>query len=324
MRQLSMHRKYALLACLLMAMTAVGCRPFFDDLSKCSETTLEYRYIRAQEDEYSTEVQQMRHFLFNTAGEYIRELKQNEVTPQELRISGLTPGSYTVVTVGNSTPEGTMLTELEAGKSHMSDFTLRLKARYNEQAYSGAEQLFWNSKTFEVKEAEKQRYICDLANIHCHLFYEVTWQSAPPEAGKYRIELTGLTEQYSLDPAQSNLSIEVNPRKEVVHQFPLHADGITKLCQDVTLFNHTLEGEIISLRYRNDRIPTFQVMYGNKAITKKMDLSQAFKAFGWIPDRRAEQIYRLQLRINDDGSVGVRPWIEGTVEDWQPGGVILR
>lgn len=319
-----MRRKYALLAGLLVAMTAVGCRPFFDEMCECSETTLVYRYIRAEEDEYSTEVQKMRHFLFDSKGVFLKELQQNEVKPQELRISGLEPGNYTVVTVGNSTPEGTMLSTLEVGKSHMSDFILRLKTRYNEQAYSGAEQLFWNTKSFEVKATEKRHYICDLANIHCHLMYVVTWQSAPPESGKYRIELTGLTEQYSLDPAQSDLSIEVNQRKGVVHQFPLHAEETTALYQDVSLFNHTLEGEVISLRYRNDRIPTFQVMYGDKTITKKLDLSRAFKAFGWIPDRRAEQIYRIQLRINDDGSVSVRPWAEGSVEDWQPGGVIFQ
>lgn len=319
-----MRRKYALFAGLLVAMTAVGCRPFFDEMCECSGTTLVYRYIRAEEDEYSTEVQQMRHFLFNSQGFFMKELLQNEVTPQELRISGLAPGTYTVVTVGNSTPDGTMLSTLEVGKSHMSDFILKLKSRYNEQAYSGAEQLFWNTKSFEVKATEKRHYICDLANIHCHLMYVVTWQSAPPESGKYRIELTGLTEQYSLDPAQSDLSIEVNQRKGVVHQFPLHAEETTALYQDVSLFNHTLEGEVISLRYRNDRIPTFQVMYGDKTITKKLDLSRAFKAFGWIPDRRAEQIYRIQLRINDDGSVSVRPWVEGSVEDWQPGGVIFQ
>ena len=313
-----------LLVGVLVAMIATRCHPFFDEMCECSGTTLVYHYTRASEDEHSTEVQQMRHCLFNSQGFFMKGLLQNEVTPQELRISGLAPGTYTVVTVGNSTSEGTILSDLKAEESRMSDFILRLKTRYNEQAYSGAEQLFWNTKSFEVKATEKRHYICDLANIHCHLMYEVTWQSAPPEAGKYRIELTGLTEQYSLDPAQSNLSIEVNQGKGVVHQFPLHAEETTALYQDVSLFNHTLEGEVISLRYRNDRIPTFQVMYGDKAITKKLDLSRAFKAFGWIPDRRAEQIYRIQLRINDDGSVSVRPWAEGSVEDWQPDGVIFQ
>lgn len=235
-----------LLAGVLVAMIATGCRPFFDEMCECSGTTLVYRYIRASEDEYSTEVQQMRHFLFNSQGVFMKELLQNEVFPQELRISGLAPGTYTVVTVGNSTSEGTILSDLKAEESRMSDFILRLKTRYNEQAYSGAEQLFWNTKSFEVKATEKRHYICDLANIHCHLMYEVTWQSAPPEAGKYRIELTGLTEQYSLDPAQSDLSIEVNQRKGVVHQFPLHAEETTALYQDVSLFNHTLEGKVIS------------------------------------------------------------------------------
>lgn len=74
----------------------------------------------------------MRHFLFDSKGVFLKELQQSEVKPQELRISGLEPGNYTVVTVGNSTPDGTMFSTLEVGKSHMSDFILRLKrARTN-------------------------------------------------------------------------------------------------------------------------------------------------------------------------------------------------
>lgn len=82
-----------LLAGVLVAMITTGCRPFFDEMCECSGTTLVYRYIRASEDEYSTEVQQMRHFLFNSQGVFMKELLQNEVFPQELRISGLAPGT---------------------------------------------------------------------------------------------------------------------------------------------------------------------------------------------------------------------------------------
>lgn len=57
-----------LLVGVLVAMIATGCRPFFDEMCECSGTTLVYRYTRASEDEYSTEVQQMRHFLFNSQG----------------------------------------------------------------------------------------------------------------------------------------------------------------------------------------------------------------------------------------------------------------
>ena len=34
----------------------------------CSKVTLEYRYVRQSVDEYPTEVQQMRHFLYDAHG----------------------------------------------------------------------------------------------------------------------------------------------------------------------------------------------------------------------------------------------------------------
>ena len=47
----------------------------------CSKVTLEYRYVRHNVDEYPTEVQQMRHFLYDAHGALLREVPQSTTTP---------------------------------------------------------------------------------------------------------------------------------------------------------------------------------------------------------------------------------------------------
>ena len=326
--QIKMKRIYRVnfvvsLIVLATSLLVEGCSPFYDDLSDCNEVTLEYRYVPVEEDEYPQYVQSMRHFLFDHQGQFIKELPQNASSPQELHIRGMRQGMYTVVTIGNCTEENTTLSSLVAMKSSYQDFLLHLKKRTETgEAYANAEELFWNTKNFEVKQSEKQHYICDLSNIHCHLIYQVQWQSVPPSDGVYRIELSNLTEEYQLDPNKSPLSIMVNQPLGVLHTFPLHSEKTCPIFQDITLLNHQLTGELISLRYRNDRIPFFQVKLGDKAITKKLNLAKAFQTFGWKPDQRAVQVYRIQIRINDEGSVTIRPWYTGSVEDWELGGTI--
>lgn len=325
MRNVDFKNSIVVLLTLAVALLTGCCSPFYDDLSECHEVTLEYRYIPVAEDQYSQYITGMRHFLFDGEGNFVRELPQNATSPQKLRIKGLSKGHYTVVTVGNSTVANTFLTPLVAKQSLLSDFVLQLKRRASfEEAYAHADELFWNTKSFEITGEGAQHYVCDLANIHCHLFFQVSWQSTPPAAGNYQIELTNLSEQYALDPAKSSLTLEVNSSLGVVHTFPLHGEKTHKMLQVVALFNHQLTGEFISLRYKNDRIPTFQVKKDGEAITRQLPLAEAFEAFGWIPDRRPVQIYRIQIRINDNGSVTIRPWYEGSVEDWQAGGTVFQ
>lgn len=310
---------------LVVILLMEGCSLLSDDLRKCYEVTLEYRYVPATEDEYPRYINGMRHFLFNGEGTYLRELPQNPSTPQQVHIKGLEKGHYTVVTLGNCTTENTFIKLLAFQQTKLRDFVLQLKRRASQQeAYANAEELFWNTQSFEITGKGAQHIVCDLANIHCHLFFEVSWQSVPPADGKYQIELGNLTEAYALDPSKSSLSIEVNAKKGVVHTFPRHEEKTHWMYQEVALFYHRLIGEFISLRYTNDRIPTLQVKKDGVAITKRLDLASAFHAFGWIPDQRAEQIYRIQIRINDDGSVTIRPWYDGSVEDWQVGGTVSQ
>ncbi len=289
----------------------------------CSKVTLEYRYVRQSVDEYPTEVQQMRHFLYDAHGTLLREIPQSTATPQTLSLSGLPVGRYTILTVGNATEEHTLLDPLARG-SKLSDMTLTLRKLADGSYAPQGDQLFWNYKTIDIQPGANDHYICDLANIHTHLYYSVIWESVPPYADGYSVRLSELTEQYSLDPAKSNLHLPINAEMQVTHDFPLHAPQLIQLEEQPKLFNHTLEGSFISLRYLNDRIPTIQVWHGDEAITKPIDLTRAFRSFGWIPDQRPEQIYRILLRINDDGSVTLFPYFKGTIADWVPGGTVTQ
>lgn len=301
-----------------------SCQNVLSDEDCCPEATIHYRYVRYTEDEYKTFVHSMRHFLFNAEGIYEREIPSNPKDPQNLRLIGTEDTKYTIVTVGNlgDDPLGknAIITTLKPHETTLKDFRLWL---YETKDYRrNTEELFWNFKEIELKETNPPHYICDLANIHCHLFFQVTWVDAPAYDGTYRVDLTGLTESYSLDPKQSPLSLEIYKPNNVVHNFPLHEPALTNHRQEVKLFNHTLSGEFITLRYRADRIPTIQVFYGDEEITMPIDLSKAFAQWGWNPDTRAEQIYRIEIVIKDKNNVTLRPWFDATINDWVNGGSI--
>lgn len=310
---------FALLLLLLSCTTGV-----LSDEECCSRATIHYRYVRYAEDEYPTFVHAMRHFLFSEEGVFEREIPSNPNDPQNLHLIGTEDRKYTIVTVGNlgDDPLGknALITRLEKGKTRLEDFRLWL---YETKEYRrNTEELFWNFKKVELRDTNPPHYICDLANIHCHLFFYVSWVDAPTKDGTYRIDLTGLSESYSLDPAKSNLSLSVYQPKEVVHDFPLHGNELTNHRQEVNLFNHTLTGEFITLRYREDRIPTIQVFHGEEEITMPIDLGRSFAQWGWNPDRRSEQIYRIEIKIKNKDDVTVQPWYDATVNDWVNGGSI--
>lgn len=308
---------------LLCGVLLTSCVPQDERDICCSKVTLEYRYVRHNVDEYTTEVQHMRHFLYDAQGALLREIPQSISTPQTLSLSGLPQGRYTILTVGNASEEHTLLKPLVRG-SNLSDMTLTLRKLADGRFASQGDQLFWNYKTIDIQSVANDHYICDLANIHTHLYYNVIWESVPPYAEGYTVRLSGLTEQYSLDPVKADLHLLVNNDMQVTHDFPLHAHQLIQLEEHPKLFNHTLEGSFISLRYRNDRIPTIQVWHGDQAITKPIDLTRAFRSFGWNPDQSHEQIYRILIRINEDGSVTVFPYLNGTIVDWVPGGTVVQ
>lgn len=313
---------------LLLPIIFASCVDGIDDPRDvcCSRDVVHYRYVRYANDEYRQFVKGVQHYLFDANGLYVGELRSNPHDPQNLRLQGLAKARYTIITIGNAGTDAkgvnTILPTLVPGKSRLSDFQLSLYE--TAQLRRNSEELFWNAIDIDLAKNVGERYVADLANIHCHLKYRVVWQDTPEQDGTYRMEMKGVTSGYILDPAVAGPEIVVNAGQGIRHLFPKHSGGLTSYESNVELFQHRLEGEIISLRYRDDCIPTVQLFKEEQPITKPIDLLKVFKAWGWRPDTRAEQVYKIEIRINRDGSVTIRPWNEVSVADWQPGGTVVK
>ncbi len=305
----------------------VSCKDYTEDTrdiccNDCSRISLNYRYIRIDDDEYGTFIKTMRHFLFDEKGLFIKEIKNNSDNSQNLVISGLAAGGYSVLTIANSSVE-VFNPELVEGKTELNKLRLILPKQSTGQI-DDCSPLYWNLQKIVVPGKDecalKQKYICDLSNIHCRLKVTVAWESLPPGDGEYSIELSDVSTEYSLySPDNYNLNI----KDGVVHNFPFHTEVAgTHYCKKVKLFDLKLETEFRTFRYFEDRIPYISVSYKGKAITDKINLKRAFLEWGWNVNKRPEQIYNIQFTILKDGSVVLSQWFEGSVEDWQDGGSI--
>lgn len=307
-----------------------------DDRDFCSEkVVLNYRYVRTQKDEFKEFIKTKRHFLFDGNDTYVREVPADLLNPQRVILRDLTDGNYTVLTVANNSDEFTALTSLEKDKTTLADLCLALaKEVPGGGAFEAAEELFWNSRGFEFKTNEKRHYICDMANIHCHLFLKVEWEDVPPNGSKgFIVELTNLTSAYKLQ-TDKLLTLHVageqppyenrnEPTSDyVVHQFP--SSPPLPLCTvrvEETLRGHELFAEVRTLRYLNDRIPTIQLVHdGKKLFNKPIDLTPIFQDWGWFPNLSHEQRYSISLKILRDQRVVVKPWGQAGVMDWIDGG----
>ncbi len=301
----------------------------------CEEVTLHFRYVRTQRDEFKDFIKTKQHFLFDGNNTYVREVTADSLNPQRIVLHNLADGNYTMLTIANYSDGFTALTSLEKNKTTLADLRLALAKEVSSGgAFEAAEELFWNSCRFEFKTNEKRRYICDMANIHCHLFLKVEWEDIPPNGSKkFTVELANLTSAYQLQ-IDSLLTLHVagelppDGNKDeptsgyVVHQFPRSTP--LQLCTvrvEETLRGHELFAEIRTLRYLNDRIPTIQLLHdGKKMFNKPIDLTPIFHDWGWFPNLSHEQKYSISLKILRDKRVVVKPWGQPGVMDWVDGG----
>ena len=313
----------AIATVLLLMMS--GCTDFLqDDRDICcvdckSNITLQYRYIREKKDEFGAFVHKMNHYLFDEAGVFMTELPSNPASPQELHLPVLEKGKYQVLTIGNMGTSVALLPALKKGVTKLSDLTLSLTG--DDSAPRGnVDELFWNTQAVEVAEGQcGQIYLCDMANIHCHLEIYVVWKKTPPYDGDYTFRLSNLSGEYRLDPSR-DYGLEVIDG--VTHRFPAYTDKKAVHEKTERLFNLSLKTEMITLRYYDDRMPILQIFHGDKAVSRPLDLTTAFREWGWRVSARPEQIYKIQATIFDDGSVVLEPWVEGTVLDWIDGGTV--
>lgn len=322
---------FVLISVLLLLTFFWGCSLDDDRDLCCEEVVLDYRYVRQEGDEYKTFVEAMRHFLFDEQGKFLREIPFNPAVPQYVKLLKLPIGTYTVVTIGNATTSHTRLPDPVVGEARLDDFRLAIANAQTDGSFANSDQLFWSTRTFVSEKNKRHHYICDLSNIHCHLVVRVFWHVLPTHDGTYTMQLEGLPLGYHLHPTQARPMIirDTDPQPDlyptqnrVIHTFPAMSRGFGKYRIEVPLYNLELQGEFITLRYTNGRIPTFRLFFGSEAITKPIDLSRAFASWGWRPDEHAEQIYRIEMEILADGTVIVNQWADASVVDWIDGGVV--
>lgn len=300
----------------------------------CGLVELTYRYIRTQKDEYTQFIHNERHYLFDGEGVFLREVPVDSTNRQRIALRDLPSGQYAMLTIGNYTPSYTFLGEMKAGETKLADITLALKERTPKgDAYKQAEELFWNLRHFEAKLPGVFRYLCDMANLHCHLFIKVGWEVPPTGSNEYAVQLEKLIPSYQLDwnsdytimvaghPAEG-ASKDLPTKSYAVHHFPypnLPREAV--IHQKSILRGQELYCEVRSLRYLNDAMPTLQIMHEGKMLfNRPIDLEPIFHRWGWFPNLHHEQIYAIELYIHDNGLVDVMPWGTAHVIDWEEGG----
>lgn len=322
------NRIHILLLIMLVARLFSSCSvDDYRDMS-CESVRLDYRYVRQDFDEYEGHVRHLRHFLFDQQGNFIREEMQDPASSQTLRLRQLPWGEYTMLTVGNATDN----TQLTPQTVNLQAMLLSLPDVQPDGSRANGDQLFWNACEFVAEKNKERRYVCDLSNIHCHLFVRVFWNNRPPRNGTYTMQLEGVPVENTLDPRREHQRVIIfdnegvkgntSTQNRAVHSFPGLIGELGTHIVQAPLYNFELQGEFITLRYTNSHIPVFRLYFGPEAITKPIDLAKAFAAWGWRPDQHLEQVYRIQMEIFDDGKVVVEQWADTAVLDWVNGGQI--
>ncbi len=272
----------------------------------CGNMMMEIKYVPYGVEEFSTYIHSLRHFVFDANGRYVNEIAAGSDL-QRLRFS-LPDGDYTMLTLGNAdTPLA-----FKAEDQTLESLEVELSRLTPSGRYLNADQLYWGVCDMHVDQSRENRFVTYMNNIHCHLHVKVMWHNMPSDVGDYRMELRQVPVGYSLCPQRSQVIGD-----KVI---PAPNGDVATHVQRTPLKSQELRDEFITMRYTRQNIPTYQLWFGDKAITGPIDLSRAFRTWGWDPEATAVQEYRIQLTIYADGTVEVRPWVDADIEDWQDGG----
>ncbi len=281
----------------------------------CRQVVIKYSYQPYGQDVLEDYITTLRHYLFDAEGRFIAEIPSGS----NLRYQPLSldKGRYTLISLGNAS-EHTVCTSVNG--QGIQDFLLQVNQPFEgrNDLLDNGDELYWGVQTFTVDPAQPTRALGDylvetaLNNIHCHLTLDIVWHNLPPHVGDYTLELKNVASSYWLNPDQV----------DTLDGFivPALADAQAGHRLRVPLQAQTLHGEFITLRYADDQLPVLKIWFGDEAITGDIDLSQAFRQWGWSPSKTHVQKYALQLEVFGNGNVAVAPQMDASVEDWIQGG----
>lgn len=281
----------------------------------CKRIVMEYQYMSGGQDCFEGNIRSLRHFLFNKAERFIEEIPCGE-TLQLQKLDSLEAGAYTMVTVGNAA-EATVLSAPACGES-LNNFMLYLA----ETDGADADPLFYGICRFAPQKEyanREQRFVTQMANVHCWLRVTVAWEHLPPAmttAPVYRMVLENCAGNYELDGGQGyglgEKRFPHSPAWKWMHK------------RDCGLKGFLLKEELVSLRYTNGKLPTLHILCKEGGeyveLTPPLDLKRSFSVWGFKPESTERQQYKIRVTIYKDGHIGVKVEAEAGVADWINGG----
>lgn len=292
----------------------------------CDRVVMEYIYLSNGQDCFKQNIRSLRHFLFDKLERFVCEVPPGEdLQLQYLDGIELETGTYTMVTVGNAA-DATTLPTPNAGE-RLNNFKLHIAAADG----GNADPLYYGIRRFNLlreTSAREQRFVTQMANVHCRLRVTVRWQNLPPamtDKPHYRIQLENCAPTYHLDGAQGyslgERRVPYSPCWDRTHR------------ADLALNDLQLRTNFISLRYTDESLPTLRILYRNDdgdeagqseylPATPPLDLKTAFNAWGYNPSSVESQEYKIIISIYIDGRVGMKIESEVGVADWVDGGNI--
>ncbi len=279
----------------------------------CDQASMEYQYISDGKDLFAQNITSLRYFLFDEQGMFLQEM-QEEKNLRYQSLQGLNTGSYTMVTVGNAA-KATLLVPPAYGSS-MDGFMLTVK----EIETGNSDPLYYGICPFTINKGNvNQKFVTQMANVHCRLKVTVKWKNLPPVLSAdscYRMTLENCASGYELNGKDGySLGEKKFPRSPQWNQ--LH---YLQLATD----NLELKGQFISLRYADRQLPTLRVFCIQEGkyeeITPAIDLNKAFTAWGYYPSSVERQEYKIIITVYMGGHVGVKLETEAGVLDWISGG----
>lgn len=289
-----------------------------DDRDLCCDpqtgVVMDYRYMYLDRDVFRDYVNFTDHYLFDEWGNFIKMVPQGR-NPQRQYLD-VRPGTYHMVTVGNAADPVELFGHAEEG---MEKFMLRVRSQAEltdtraEYSFRAGE-LYGGFCKFTVEEKEETQYFrTDMSNIHCQLDIRVEFDSFVPEVGDYRFELSNVPSHYSMDYERIWNTYD--------HDFPADHGLRDSYSVTVPLVFLELEATFVTLRYSNECVPKLRLWLRDQPVTPEIDLERAFQTWGWVPDDQTVQEYRILVTLRRDGSVVLRPWVDGEVLDWVDGGI---
>lgn len=265
---------------------------------------MDYRYMYADDDIFPKHVFELDHYLFDSVGNFVEKTPPG--TPLQTQRLRLAPGEYTMVTAGNQGDPVAAERYIEEG---LDGFLLHsLPQEEERQGEFRIGELYGGYCRFRVTDAPLQRFVTEMANIHCQLDLKVQWEGVAP-TGDFTFRLSNVPEVYDMDYD--------NKWEYAGYSFPADHGERTQYETVSPQSHQTVETSFVTLRYTNSCVPVLRI-FNEKGVpvTPELDLYHAFQTWGWVPDSHPVQHYRINVMIKSNGIVELTPRIDGEVLDW--------